>query len=467
MTKPHVAMLGLGVMGANLIRNIERNGFPCVVYNRTWSTTEKFIAAERGKAFTAARSLEELIKVTASPRQLFLMVKAGDAVDELIRQLLPILSPGDIVIDGGNSWFHDSLRREKECAAKGVHFLGVGISGGEEGALNGPSIMPGGPIEAWKIMNPLFEAISAKADGPCTAYMGPNGAGHFVKMVHNGIEYGDMQLIAEAYDVLRRVGDLKPDDLSRVFSDWNKGVLESFLIEITATIFTRRDDTSDGFLVDKILDKAGQKGTGKWTAETALDLGVPIPTLAAAVDARCLSSMKDERIQASEMLKPPSSNKSAAKDLVSGVHDALYCAKILAYAQGMSLLKAASDEWKWNLRLDEIARTWKGGCIIRAKFLDRIQQAYKSNSTLPNLLFDGKLRDEVTSRIGRLREIVSLSAATGVPIPAFSSSLAYFDSYRSRDLPQNLTQAQRDLFGAHTYERIDRAGVFHTEWEKK
>jgi len=465
MTKPHVAMLGLGVMGANLIRNIERNGFPCVVYNRTWSTTEKFMSAQRGKAFTAVRSLEELIKATNSPRQLFLMVKAGDAVDELMRQVLPLLSSGDIIIDGGNSWFHDSLRREKECAAKGVHFLGVGVSGGEEGALNGPSIMPGGPKEAWQIMNPVFEAISAKADGPCTAYIGPNGAGHFVKMVHNGIEYGDMQLIAEAYDVLKRIGKFDASALAKVFSDWNKGVLESFLIEITATIFRKKDDSGDGYLVDKILDKAGQKGTGKWTAETALELGVPIPTLAAAVDARCLSSMKDERVQAAEILSSSQLNNGVISSLVDSVHDALYCAKILAYAQGMSLMKVASDEWKWNLRLDEIARTWKGGCIIRAKFLDRIQQAYKADAALPNLLFDSKLREEVTKRIDRLREIVSLSAICGVPIPAFSSSLAYFDSYRSKNLPQNLTQAQRDLFGAHTYERMDKAGVFHTEWE--
>lgn len=465
MEKPSIAMVGLAVMGANLIRNIERNGFPVVVYNRTTSVTDEFMSHYGKGNFTKASTLEEMVEKLATPRKIFIMVQAGKAVDAVIDSLVPLLSKGDIIIDGGNSYFPDTIRRDEFCKSKGISFLGVGVSGGEEGALNGPSIMPGGDKDAWSKVAPILEKISAKVDGACTAYVGPGASGHFVKMVHNGIEYGDMQLIAESYDVMRRVGGFAPEKLHEVFTKWNKGVLSSFLIEITSKIFTKKDSEGSGYLVDKILDAAGQKGTGKWTASVALDLGIPIPTLASAVDARGLSSMKAARVEAAKFLPGPTHKASIDPvKLEAMVHDALYASKVLAYAQGWDLLAAASREWNWGLNLSELARIWKGGCIIRAQFLDRIQKAFSQNPSLPHLLHDPTLREEVTTRMPALRETVSLAASVGVPVLSFATAMSYYDSYRSASLPQNLTQAQRDFFGAHTYKRIDKEGSYHTEW---
>lgn len=467
--KPQVGMIGLAVMGSNLARNIERNGYPCVVYNREPETTEAFISRFKGN-FVATESLEQFVAELAQPRQIFMMIRAGAPVDSVIEQILPLLDAGDILIDGGNSYFKDTQRREQRCRERGVFFLGVGVSGGEEGALNGASIMPGGAREAWQVVAPLLEKIAAKAPDPCTGYVGPDGAGHFVKMVHNGIEYGDMQLIAEAYHVLRDLAGAQPEELSQLFSSWNDGPLSSFLIEITASIFRTRDDRSGGYLVDKILDKAGQKGTGMWTAQVALDLGVPVPTLVAAVEARSLSARKEERVEAAPLLPAlPLDGVSIDRTaLLREVHDALYGAKIIAYAQGMALLAAASREWNWQLDLGQIAAMWRGGCIIRARFLELIQAAYRDNSALPNLLLDAQVQDELRRALPGLRAIVARCAQRGLPVIAFTNSLAYYDSYRSAWLPQNLTQAQRDFFGAHTYLRADapEEGPIHTDWQR-
>lgn len=468
MEKPNVGMIGLAVMGSNLIQNIESRGYSVAIYNRSYAPTEELMKKVQGRKFVATKTLEEFVKSMAAPRQIFIMVKAGAPVDDVINALLPLVDKGDIIIDGGNSYFRDTVRREKLCQEHGVNFLGIGISGGEEGALKGPSLMPGGPKEAWKIVAPLLSKIAAQVDGPCTAYIGPDGSGHFVKTVHNGIEYGDMQLIAEAYHVLKDILACKPEELQKIFEEWNEGVLCSFLIEITAKVFKKKDPEGSGYLVDKILDKAGQKGTGKWTAEEGLELGVSIPTLSAAVDARVLSSMKDERVKANAQFAGLKSTSYSGdkKAFIACVHDALYCSKIMAYAQGMALLGAASKQWKWDLKLHEISALWKGGCIIRAKFLDQIRKAFSSDPQLANLILDPGMKKEVEASVTGLRKVVQLAAECGVPVPAFSASLAYFDSYRSADLPQNLTQAQRDFFGAHTYERKDKSGVYHTEWEK-
>jgi 6-phosphogluconate dehydrogenase len=403
----------------------------------------------------------------AAPRQIFIMIKAGASTDAVIDQLAPLLDKGDIVIDGGNAYFKDTIRREEKLKAMGLNFLGIGISGGEEGALRGPSLMPGGPREAWQIVAPLLEKIAAQADGACTNYVGPDGAGHFVKMVHNGIEYGDMQLIAEAYDILRNVVGCKPEELKSIFEKWNQGPLSSYLIEITAKIFAKKDSDSAGYLVDKILDKAGQKGTGMWTAQVALDLGISIPTISSAVDARVLSSMKDERVLATKAFQGPAVDDFTGnrEEFISAVHDALYAAKIMSYAQGMALIAAASKQWNWGLKLNEIAALWKGGCIIRAKFLDEIRRAFSSQPAPANLLMDSFMKKEVTRCAPSLRKVVGVAVLRGVPTIGFSASLSYFDSYRTENLPQNLTQAQRDFFGAHTYERKDKSGHFHTEWE--
>jgi 6-phosphogluconate dehydrogenase len=472
MTKPHVGMVGLAVMGSNLARNIESRGFPVAVYNRSGDVTKEFMSkfgTRDGKpsGFVASYSMEDFVKSMAAPRQIFIMIKAGPPVDAIIDQLVPLLDKGDIVIDGGNAYFKDTIRREERLTAIGLNFLGVGISGGEEGALKGPSLMPGGPKEAWQIVAPLLEKIAAQADGPCTNYVGPNGAGHFVKMVHNGIEYGDMQLIAEAYDVLRSVVGCKAEELTSIFGSWNNGVLSSYLIEITAKIFGKKDSEGSGFLVDKILDRAGQKGTGTWTAQVALDLGVAIPTISAAVDARILSSLKSERVNAAKEFSGPAVEDFTGdrQELIQAVHDALYCSKIMSYAQGMALISAASREWNWELKLNEIAAMWKGGCIIRARFLDEIRRAFESQPGLSNLLLDQYMKKEVTRCVPSLRKVVALAAQRGVSVIGFAASLAYFDSFRSAHLPQNLTQAQRDFFGAHTYERVDKSGSFHTEWE--
>lgn len=472
MSKPNVGMIGLAVMGSNLARNIESRGFPVAVYNRTSEVTKEFMHrfGERdGKpsGFVASYTLEDFVKSMAAPRQIFIMVKAGAGTDAVIDQLAPLLEKGDIVIDGGNAFFKDTIQREARLNAMGLNFLGVGISGGEEGALKGPSIMPGGPKDAWKIVAPLFDRIAAQADGACTNYVGPDGAGHFVKMVHNGIEYGDMQLIAEAYDILRSVAGCGSAELRTIFERWNAGPLSSYLIEITSKIFAKRDDSGGGFLVEKILDKAGQKGTGMWTAQVALDLGVAIPTIAAAVDARILSSMKSDRIAASKEFSAPATEDFAGnrESFIAAVHDALYASKIMSYAQGMAMLEAASQQWKWDLKLHEIAAMWKGGCIIRARFLDEIRRAFSSKPAPRNLVLDSFMKKEVERCLPSLRMIVATAAQRGVPVLGFAASLSYFDSYRTAHLPQNLTQAQRDFFGAHTYERTDKEGSFHTEWE--
>lgn len=467
MEKPRVGMIGLGVMGANLALNIESKGFPCAVFNRSYEVTEEFMKRWSDKQFVAGKTLEAFVAAMESPRQIFIMVKAGSAVDQVIEGLIPLLNKGDIIIDGGNTFFEDTQRREKRCNEAGINFLGVGISGGEEGARHGPSLMPGGPVKAWEIMRPMLTKIAAQADGPCVTYIGPNGAGHLVKTVHNGIEYADMQLIAEAYHMLRDVLGCRPSEFQSIFEEWNKGVLSSFLIEITSKVFKKHDDDGNSFLVDKILDCARQKGTGKWTAQIALDLGVPAPALVAAVDARNLSSLKSERVAASKMLSGPKPQDFAGdrKAFISQVHDALYCSKILSYAQGMALLAAASKAHTWDMKLNEIAAIWRGGCIIRAKFLNDIKRAYETNPQLANLVLDPHMKGEIERTLPNLRKVVALAAERGVPVLAFSTSLAYLDSYRTAELPQNLTQAQRDFFGAHTYERKDREGTFHTEWE--
>jgi len=457
-------------MGENLALNIERNGFPISVYNRTWQRTEELLADRaKGKKFFGAKTLQEFVGSLERPRRAILMVKAGAPVDEVLNQLVPLLEPGDIVIDGGNSHFQETRRRHAELKAKGLPFIGSGVSGGEEGALWGPSLMPGGPREAYDRIRPVWEKIAAKVDdGPCVTYIGPDGAGHFVKMVHNGIEYGDMQLIAESYDVLRQLLGLEAPQLAEIFEEWNRGLLSSFLIEITGKVLRKKDAETGKWLVDLILDKAGQKGTGKWMSQIALDLGIAIPTINAAVEARILSAFKSDRVDASKVLPGPKREpyRGDRKALVEAVRDALYASKICSYAQGMAMMKAASDEYKWGLDLGEIARIWKGGCIIRAQFLDPIKQAFRKNPGLPNLLLDEHFKGWVAQAQDRWRHVVQTAQASGIPVLAMSSSLAYYDTVRAERLPLNLTQAQRDFFGAHTYERVDKPGQgpFHTEW---
>ena len=470
MAQAQFGMIGLAVMGSNLALNIEEHGFPVAVWNLEGAVTDKFVADHRGKKFVATKSLEELVRAIERPRRIMMMIKAGVPVDMTIDKIAPLLQDGDILIDGGNSWFKDTQERTKRIEPKGLHFVGSGVSGGEEGARFGPSLMPGGSDHSWRSIQPVFEAIAAKSDsGPCVTHVGPDGAGHYVKMVHNGIEYGDMQLIAEAYEMLRRGLGMKANELADVFDEWNRGPLESFLIEITAKIFRVKDDQSGAPLVDKVLDKAGQKGTGKWTAQVALDLAVPIPTIAAAIDARVLSSMKDERVAASKVLGggPAPSPVRDRKQFISDVHDALYASKICSYAQGMALIQAGSTEWKWNINMREMARIWKAGCIIRARFLDSIMRAYERKPNLPNLMLDDEFKNAVANAQPAWRRTVSFAQSNGIAVPAISSSLAYFDSYRTAELPQNLTQAQRDYFGSHTYQRNDKgadAPFVHTDW---
>ncbi|MFN8371480.1 MAG: NADP-dependent phosphogluconate dehydrogenase [Anaerolineae bacterium] len=463
-------LIGLAVMGQNLVLNMERNGFKVAVYNRTTATKDEFLAAHSGKKLAGGSTIEEFVALLKRPRKIQIMVKAGSAVDAVIEQLLPYLEPGDLIIDGGNSYFPDTERREKELTDKGFLYLGLGVSGGEEGALWGPSLMPGGRPEAYEMVKPILTAISAKApDGaPCVTYLGRGGAGHYVKMVHNGIEYGDMQLIAESYDILHRVLGLSNSELAEVFSEWNKGELDSFLIEITAQIFRKQDDQGQpSELVDYVLDKAGQKGTGKWTSQNALDLGAPTHTMTSAVEARIISAYKDERVAASQTLGGPSAAGSYSGDkkaFIEAVRRALYCSKICSYAQGMALIKLASEEYKYHVPLDQTAAIWRAGCIIRAVFLGDITAAYKANPELQNLLLAPKFRDTINAYQADWRHVVTEAIKAGVPAPAFSASLAYYDSYRSARLPANLIQAQRDLFGAHTFERTDKAGSYHADW---
>src|SRR5215467_12459871 len=463
-----IGLIGLGVMGENLVLNMESKGFSVAVFNRTTEVTEKF-AAERakGKNIQPTQTLEEFVGALKKPRIAMMMVKAGAPVDSVIGQLAPLLEKGDVIIDGGNSLFTDTQRREQELRNKGIHFVGMGVSGGEEGALKGPSLMPGGSRESWDIIAPIFQKIAAQVDGePCCRYMGPDGAGHYVKMVHNGIEYGDIQLICEAYAILKDILGMDGAQLADIFGEWNKGELESYLIEITSLIFRKIDPETGKPLVDMILDKAGQKGTGIWTLQAAIKQYVVISTINAAVEARVISSRKEERVAASKILPQPRARqfKGDRGRLVKAVHDALYASKIVSYAQGMKLLGAASTEYNWNLNLGDIATIWRGGCIIRAKFLNRIVEAYQRDSTLQNLLLDRYFTKIIRKAQRNWRVAGSNAIKHGVAVPAFSASLAYFDSYRQARLPANLLQAQRDFFGAHTYERIDKPGVFHTEW---
>lgn len=469
MSKQQIGVIGLAVMGKNLALNIESRGFSVSVYNRSSSKTEEFLQEAKGKNVVGTYSIEEFVQSLETPRKILLMVKAGAATDATIQSLLPHLEKDDILIDGGNTYYKDTQRRNKELAESGIHFIGTGVSGGEEGALKGPSIMPGGQKEAHELVKPILEAISAKVDGePCTTYIGPDGAGHYVKMVHNGIEYGDMQLISESYFILKQVLGLSADELHEVFAEWNKGELDSYLIEITADIFTKKDEETGKPLVDVILDKAGQKGTGKWTSQSALDLGVPLPIITESVFARFISAMKEERVKASGLLsgpdvKPVTENK---EELIEAVRKALFMSKICSYAQGFAQMKAASEEYNWDLKYGEIAMIFRGGCIIRAAFLQKIKEAYDREPELDNLLLDSYFKNIAESYQGALRQVISLAVAQGVPVPSFSSALAYYDSYRTAVLPANLIQAQRDYFGAHTYERTDKEGIFHTEWMK-
>ncbi|PHV62309.1 decarboxylating NADP(+)-dependent phosphogluconate dehydrogenase [Cyanobacterium aponinum] len=470
MTKRTFGVIGLAVMGENLALNVESRGFPIAVYNRTASKTEEFMATKaQGKDIKPAYSLEEFVQTLERPRKILVMVKAGAPVDAVIQQLKPLLEEGDMIIDGGNSLYEDTERRTNELEPTGLGFMGMGVSGGEEGALHGPSLMPGGTASAYQELEPILTKIAAQVDdGPCVTYIGPRGAGHYVKMVHNGIEYGDMQLIAEAYDLLKKGLNLSNEQLHEVFADWNQtDELNSFLIEITADIFRKKDDHTDGHLIDYILDSAGQKGTGRWTVVSSLELGVPIPTIYAAVNARVISGYKDERISASKELTGITGKFDGdVSEYINKIRDALYCSKMCSYAQGMALIAKASAEYDYNINLPEVARIWKGGCIIKAGFLGKINKAFSDNPSLPNLLLAPEFKQSILDRQQAWRDVLILANSLGIPIPAFSASLDYFDSYRSDRLPQNLTQAQRDYFGAHTYERTDkpRGEFFHTEW---
>jgi 6-phosphogluconate dehydrogenase len=468
-TQADVGLVGLAVMGENLALNIARNGFRIAVFNRTAEKTKEFIEKNaKSKNLAPAFAIKEFVDSIKPPRRIILLVKAGGPVEAVIQELRPVLSRGDIIIDGGNSWFEDTERRQADLARDGIRLIGSGVSGGESGALWGPSLMPGGDADAYRELEPIWTKIAAQVDdGPCCTYIGKGGSGHFVKMVHNGIEYGDMQLIAEAYDLMKNVLGLDAKQLSRVFKKWNEGLLQSYLIEITAKVLKKKDDKTGQPLVDVILDKAGQKGTGKWTLKTAADLDIAIPTMNAAVEARLLSSDKDERVAASKVLSAPAGpiKRISKKKFIAAVHDALYASKICSYAQGMAVMHKASHQHNWGLHLGEIARIWKGGCIIRAQFLDKIKVAYQRNPELGNLLLDPDFAAWVAQAQENWRFVVSTAARAGVPVLAMGGSLSYYDSYRRERLPQNLTQAQRDFFGAHTYERIDGPGVFHTEWE--
>lgn len=468
MSKQQIGVIGLAVMGKNLALNIESRGYSVSVYNRSADKTEEFLKGEaEGKNFVGTYSIEEFVNSLEKPRKILLMVKAGGPTDATIDSLKPYLEKDDILIDGGNTLFVDTIRRNKELETTGIHFIGTGVSGGEEGALKGPSIMPGGQKEAYELVEPILQAISAKVDGdPCCTYIGPNGAGHYVKMVHNGIEYGDMQLISESYFILKNVLGLEAEELHKVFAEWNKGELDSYLIEITADIFTKIDEETGKPLVDVILDTAGQKGTGKWTSQNALDLGVPLPIITESVFSRFMSAMKEERVIASKQLRGPEveSFEGNKAELIEAVRKALYMSKICSYAQGFAQMRAASEEYDWNLSYGDIAMIFRGGCIIRAQFLQKIKDAYDRDANLPNLLLDPYFKEIVESYQVALRQVIAVAIERGIPVPSFSSAIAYYDSYRTETLPANLLQAQRDYFGAHTYQRVDKEGVFHTNW---
>jgi 6-phosphogluconate dehydrogenase len=473
-----IAVIGLAVMGRNLILNMNDHGFTVVAFNRTVSKVDDFLNTEaKDTKVIGAHSIAEMVALLKKPRRVMLMVKAGSAVDEFIEHLLPVLEPGDIIIDGGNSLFEDTNRRTKYVEGKGLLYIGTGVSGGEEGARRGPSIMPGGSPAAWPHVKPIFQAIAAKVDdagGPpqvCCDWVGENGAGHFVKMVHNGIEYGDMQLVCEAYNILKNGLGMDVPGMHDVFKEWNTGELDSYLIEITRDILAYKD-TDGAPLVDKILDTAGQKGTGKWTVQSSADLGIPITLIAEAVYSRCVSALKDERVKAAKKLKGPRPLMSVAKNdvkkkqFIADIRDALYASKIVSYAQGYMLMRAAAAEYKWNLNYGGIALMWRGGCIIRSRFLGKIKEAFDKNPKLVNLLLDDYFRGEIKRCQKSWRNVVAAAAKKGIPVPAFGTALAFYDQYRSAVLPANLLQAQRDYFGAHTYERVDkpRGEFFHTNW---
>jgi len=468
--KGDIGLVGLAVMGENLVLNIESRGFTVAVFNRTTEKVDKFVQGRgAGKKFIGTHSLQELAGALKRPRKVMLMVKAGKAVDEFIEQLIPLLEPGDIIIDGGNSHFPDSIRRTKYLESKGLLFIGTGVSGGEEGALKGPSIMPGGSTAAWPAVKPIFQAIAAKVeDGiPCCDWVGNDGAGHFVKMVHNGIEYGDMQLICECYQIMKEGLGMSNKEMHDVLAKWNEGELSSYLIEITRDILGYKDEQKK-YTVDLILDAAGQKGTGKWTSVSALDLGIPMTMVSEAVFARCLSAVKDERVAASKILKGPSKKKTIAgkKAFVEDIRKAMYASKLTSYAQGYMLMREAAKEYKWDLNYGGIALLWRGGCIIRSTFLGKIKEAYDKNPELINLLLDSYFQKVMKNCQDSWRKVVAAATMLGIPIPSMSSSLAFYDGYRHKNLPANLLQAQRDYFGAHTYERIDkpRGEFFHTNW---
>ena len=476
-TQADIALIGLAVMGQNLILNMNDHGFTVVAYNRTVAKVDEFLANEaKGTKVVGAHSIEEMVAKLKKPRRVMLMVKAGKPVDEFIEQLLPHLEPGDIIIDGGNSLFEDTNRRTKYLESRGLLFIGTGVSGGEEGARHGPSIMPGGSPAAWPHVKDIFQGIAAKVDNgvPCCDWVGENGAGHYVKMVHNGIEYGDMQLICEAYNILKNGLGMSAQEMHDVFAEWNKGELDSYLIEITRDILAYKD-TDGAPLVDKILDTAGQKGTGKWTVQNSADLGMPITLIAEAVYSRCVSALKDERVKAARKLKGPkpllsvSKNAAKKKQFIDDVRDALYASKIISYAQGYMLMRAAGAEYKWNLNMGGVALMWRGGCIIRSRFLSKIKEAYDKNAKLLNLLLDDYFRGEIKRCQKGWRNVVASAFKKGIPVPAFSTALAFYDQYRNAVLPANLLQAQRDYFGAHTYELIDkpRGQFFHTNWTGK
>ncbi len=464
----NIGLIGLAVMGQNLVLNMNDHGFKVAVYNRTSSKVDEFLEGPaQGTAIDGAYSLEELVNKLEAPRRVMLMVKAGDVVDQYIENLLPLLSTGDIIIDGGNSLYSDTNRRTEYLRDKGLLYIGTGVSGGEEGARHGPSIMPGGNKQAWEAVKPIFQAISAKVEGaPCCEWVGDNGGGHYVKMVHNGIEYGDMQLICEAYQLMREGLGLNTDEIQGIFAEWNTGVLDSYLVEITANILAYKDENGQP-LLDSILDTAGQKGTGKWTGINALDMGIPLTLIAESVFARCLSAQKDERVKASQYLpKRAAAFSGEKKEMINAIHDALYASKIISYAQGFQLMREAAKEYDWTLNYGDIALMWRGGCIIRSQFLGKIKQAYDHNPELENLLLADFFSEAMAKADAGWRKAVILGIQLNVPTPAFSSALAYFDGYRTARLPANLLQAQRDYFGAHSYERTDkpRGEFFHTDW---
>ena len=472
MSKQQIGVVGMAVMGRNLALNIESRGYSVSIFNRSSSKTDEVIALHPDKKLVPTYTVEEFVNSLEKPRRILLMVKAGEATDKTIQSLLPHLDKGDILIDGGNTFFQDTIRRNEMLANSGINFIGTGVSGGEEGALKGPAIMPGGQKDAYDLVAPILEEIAAKADdgAPCVTYVGPNGAGHYVKMVHNGIEYGDMQLIAESYDILRRVGGLTVEETAEVFKSWNTGELDSYLIEITADILTKKDPETGKPMVEVIMDTAGNKGTGKWTSQSALDLGVPLPLITESVFARYISTLKEEREVASKELSPikvPDLSNTEKQALIESVRKGLYFSKIMSYAQGFAQMRVASEEFNWNLNYGEIAKIFRAGCIIRAQFLQKITDAFERDPELKNLLLDKYFLYVTESYQEAVREVVVTAVQAGIPVPTFSSALAYYDSYRSEVLPANLIQAQRDYFGAHTYNRVDKPGVFHFEWAQE